>query len=680
MSSRSLTPPPASTDADLETTAELPVLDPPAAVAAVEEAHGATDTWAALPQLRPEDERHLETKLEALSAELRSAQQLLNTKGDRLRELEREREEARASLAAAEQRAAEGAAATTRLEESAARQAHRARANSPRRASPLNSRPPDSSQNLRTCAVAATAPPRRFRSCAPPPSSARRTSMRNCAAAGRRHAAYRPVQRTHPGARGRGAPPQRARCTAEFRLRRAGSWSARAPRSCNAARWARQRQEKAAAAEQLRIQKSEEARGAARACACRPHRRGYGTTCNAERARTAAYFESLTTLGTRRSVFEELVTDLHAEAQVLPEGDVAKLAHRSWRCAQARVRDQDAELAQRATRITLLEQQAVTINSALAERDTQLRARGVARARPGCRPTSQRPAGAAGVERRAGARPERRRRAAQHHRITAQDGDSRPPAFTELRGTHRRPGGGACNSAGAASAQRRERTRGRYSSQRRASRAAEAGGALAGDAQARAELRGGGAGHAAARDGGLGRGAQEHAPPARQLPVEPCRRRGARPRGRAARGRGRRGARRRAGAGGCRARRARARARGRSRRRRGGRCYRLEAEARKGGARVEELEKSNQLWRGDHRGGAPQHHRHEPQRAAARCGARRRGTTWSRSAGAAAGGAAASSAGAGADAGAGAGAGAGRRRRGRARARPQDQRRAHARQ
>jgi len=89
MSSRSLTPPPASTDADLETTAELPVLDPPAAAAAAEEAHGATDTWAALPQLRPEDERHLETKLEALSAELRSAQQLLHNKGDRLRELDR---------------------------------------------------------------------------------------------------------------------------------------------------------------------------------------------------------------------------------------------------------------------------------------------------------------------------------------------------------------------------------------------------------------------------------------------------------------------------------------------------------------------------------------------------------------------------------------------------------------
>jgi hypothetical protein len=73
MSSRSLTPPPASTESDLETTAELPVLDPPGAVAAAEEAHGATDTWAALPQLRSEDGGS-PGKVEGLSGELRSAQ------------------------------------------------------------------------------------------------------------------------------------------------------------------------------------------------------------------------------------------------------------------------------------------------------------------------------------------------------------------------------------------------------------------------------------------------------------------------------------------------------------------------------------------------------------------------------------------------------------------------------
>ena len=47
--------------------------------------------------------------------------------------------------------------------------------------------------------------------------------------------------------------------------------------------------------------------------------------------------------------------------------------HRNWRRAKRALREQDAELAQRAARITLLEQQAVTLNGSLTERDTQLR-------------------------------------------------------------------------------------------------------------------------------------------------------------------------------------------------------------------------------------------------------------------------------------------------------------------
>src|SRR5580704_2070413 len=106
MSSRSMSPPPASPEADVDSTAELPILDPPAAHA-TDEQHGSTDTWASLPQLRPENERRLEATLEAMSAELRSAQQLLHSKTDRLRDLERERDEAREAHSAAEQRAAD---------------------------------------------------------------------------------------------------------------------------------------------------------------------------------------------------------------------------------------------------------------------------------------------------------------------------------------------------------------------------------------------------------------------------------------------------------------------------------------------------------------------------------------------------------------------------------------------
>ena len=47
-----------------------------------------------------------------------------------------------------------------------------------------------------------------------------------------------------------------------------------------------------------------------------------------ERNRAMALFDSLQTLTSRRSMFEELVGDLHQEARVR-EGDVSRLA-RSW--------------------------------------------------------------------------------------------------------------------------------------------------------------------------------------------------------------------------------------------------------------------------------------------------------------------------------------------------------------
>jgi chromosome segregation ATPase len=368
MSSRSLTPPPASTDADLETTAELPVLDPPAAAAAAaaEEAHGATDTWAALPQLRPEDERHLETKLEALSAELRSAQQLLHNKGDRLRELEREREEARASLAAAEQRAAEGAAATARLEESAARQATQlaeltqARVAAEHQAAGLVAE----LAHLRSGGDSATETLSQLRAAAEQRAAQLDAELVRLRAAATQHTAqFSELTQGRAAAERRLSERDAQLSAVSGELAVVSARAAELQQRVDA-------QEKAAAAEQLRIQKSEEAR-AQRERAHAAHTAGVMHDLHAERARAAAYFESLTTLGTRRSVFEELVTDLHAEAQVR-ESDVAKLAH-ELAVREARVREQDAELAQRATRITLLEQQVVTINSALAERDTQQR-------------------------------------------------------------------------------------------------------------------------------------------------------------------------------------------------------------------------------------------------------------------------------------------------------------------
>ncbi|MGH8261244.1 MAG: FHA domain-containing protein [Steroidobacteraceae bacterium] len=102
--------------ADLETTAELPVLD----VVAYEVAHehrdpSATDTWVA-PQpaeLRagkaddraPEPRSRLEEDLRSLSATLGDVEERLAHKGERLAAIESELETARAGQAAAEQRA-----------------------------------------------------------------------------------------------------------------------------------------------------------------------------------------------------------------------------------------------------------------------------------------------------------------------------------------------------------------------------------------------------------------------------------------------------------------------------------------------------------------------------------------------------------------------------------------------
>src|SRR5579862_2200726 len=102
MSSRSMSPPPVTEDSDLDSTAELPVLDP-AAVHAHEDEHSSTDTWAALPQLRPEHDLPQDATIEAVSVELRAAHQRLTTQSERLAQLESDREQLRAARAAAEQ-------------------------------------------------------------------------------------------------------------------------------------------------------------------------------------------------------------------------------------------------------------------------------------------------------------------------------------------------------------------------------------------------------------------------------------------------------------------------------------------------------------------------------------------------------------------------------------------------
>src|SRR4029077_13431044 len=113
---------PSRVESELDTTAELPVLD--AATGAPEhvpeEPHGSTGTW-----IMPAPARKLGTHaadtgadLLALSARLHDAEELLAGKAERLTQVERARHEALRARAAADERVA---ALTTQLGEQQAR-------------------------------------------------------------------------------------------------------------------------------------------------------------------------------------------------------------------------------------------------------------------------------------------------------------------------------------------------------------------------------------------------------------------------------------------------------------------------------------------------------------------------------------------------------------------------------
>src|SRR5262245_25050936 len=111
---------------DLESTAELPVLDVAAYEQALGEEHsGSTDTWhmpalrdpsatgavaAAVPtpaqQIAEDRSKQLEIDLRSLSESLRDVEGRLTRKGERLAELERELANARSERIAADERAA----------------------------------------------------------------------------------------------------------------------------------------------------------------------------------------------------------------------------------------------------------------------------------------------------------------------------------------------------------------------------------------------------------------------------------------------------------------------------------------------------------------------------------------------------------------------------------------------
>ena len=327
--------------------------------------HSSTDTWVALPQLRPEHERHLEATLEVMSAELRSAQQLLHSKTDRMGQLEREREEAYGAVAGAEARTRELSAALERLQAAAASHA----------------------AEVSELTQARLAAEQRAAGIAAELAHLRAGGDENANLAELRAAAEkRAAQLDAELSRLQGAATQhaaqfaeltQARSAAEQRLqqREAQLTAARAESSLAGGRATALEQSLAAAksaleaerAGALKAQEEREVRERAQAA----HIASVMADLHHERNRAMALFDSLQTLTSRRNMFEELVSDLQQEAQVR-EGDVSRLAQ-ELAAREARVREQDSELAQRATRLARLEQQVAAFGTALAERDAQLR-------------------------------------------------------------------------------------------------------------------------------------------------------------------------------------------------------------------------------------------------------------------------------------------------------------------
>jgi chromosome segregation ATPase len=313
-------PPPKSARADdLESTAELPVLDPAGAAAAAADTHHTdTDTWVPplagrAPPVAPADGerlRELERNLQSVSASLQSVseqlhdtEQLLVAKDERLQQVERARDEALGTVAATEQRA--------------------------------------SALEQRLAALSAELVQRHA-------------------------AAVQHVSQLNESAHVRVAAEQRAAAAAEelAQLRAAVSAAGERVQQLEQRLEARDSDERAQRAREEQQHQTLVAQG-------RTHAAGVMEDLHHERARAMSYLESLQTLEGRRHVVEELVSDLHREADARA-AELTRLG-RELAGRDSRAQELNAELTQRAARIARLEQQVSSITATLAQRDTHLR-------------------------------------------------------------------------------------------------------------------------------------------------------------------------------------------------------------------------------------------------------------------------------------------------------------------
>src|SRR6185437_13910236 len=260
MSLRPMPPelPPSRVESDLDTTAELPVLDAATGAPAhiPEEPHGSTGTW-----IMPSPARNLGvhapdggTDLLTLSARLHDAEELLAGKGARLTQLERARDEALRARAAADERIATLAAQL-------------------------------SEQQTRAVSLSAQLAEEQAR------------------------AAQQATQLTE-SSRARTAAEQRsAHLTEELSQARALASAASARESQLQGRLdEHQRVSREQLAQELRQREALDTQGRARAA-------NITDELQRERARTANYLESLHSVEARRLMAQELVADLQQEAQ-----------------------------------------------------------------------------------------------------------------------------------------------------------------------------------------------------------------------------------------------------------------------------------------------------------------------------------------------------------------------------
>jgi chromosome segregation ATPase len=309
-------PLPAATEADLEITAKLPVLDE-ADFAPENERHAraaATEPATAVVAADAETAQQSDSESQAVSAQVREIQERLANKNERLRQLENDYDEARVGRAAAEQRAADLHAELAQLQAAAAR------------------------------------------------SAAQITELTQS----RGVVDERATQLADELARARGAAEQHSAQLNE-KLAQALFLASSASTRATQLEQAHEAQQRASLEQQARELAARETLAARE----RASSERITSELQAERARSTTYFESLQSAEGRRSICEELVVDLQREAQA-HAADLAGL-ERKLAAQRAQVRELEAELAQRAAHTTRLEEQVGSFTTTLEQRDTQLR-------------------------------------------------------------------------------------------------------------------------------------------------------------------------------------------------------------------------------------------------------------------------------------------------------------------